>query len=84
MPSSTIPVARAMEIIAKENQNATGRAWRPITDTYLEGAPFAAQASAPAAQEGPSSGISIDESEPAHDAKAKDRSKGQKSEARGH
>ncbi|HKP96650.1 MAG TPA: hypothetical protein VJ385_12905 [Fibrobacteria bacterium] len=57
-----IPIAQAMEQIAKEHRNSTGREWKPITDTYLQGAAFSAQAAAPA-NEGPSSGISIDEVE---------------------
>ncbi|MDQ3002585.1 MAG: hypothetical protein M3Y08_15150 [Fibrobacterota bacterium] len=35
-----IPISRAMELMAKENQNSKGRDWTPITDIYLEGAPF--------------------------------------------
>lgn len=45
-----IPVARAMELIAQEHQGKPGREWTPITDTYLEGAAFAA-AAAPAAED---------------------------------
>lgn len=37
-----IPVARAMELVAQEHQGKPGREWVPITDTYLEGAAFAA------------------------------------------
>lgn len=36
-----IPIARAMELIAKENQDKPGRDWAPLTDIYLEGAAFA-------------------------------------------
>lgn len=43
-----IPVARAMELVAQEHQGKPGREWVPITDTYLEGAAFAA---APAAEQ---------------------------------
>lgn len=45
-----IPVARAMELLAQEHQGKPGREWVPITDTYLEGAAFAASA-APAAED---------------------------------
>lgn len=45
-----IPVARAMELIAQEHQGKPGREWVPITDTYLEGAAFAA-AAAPVAED---------------------------------
>lgn len=43
-----IPIALAMELVAREHQDRPGREWVPITDTYLEGAAFAAPASAPA------------------------------------
>ncbi|MBW8888263.1 MAG: hypothetical protein JF616_10950 [Fibrobacteres bacterium] len=48
-----IPIARAMELVAQEHQGKPGREWVPITDTYLEGAAFAAAAaaSAPAAED---------------------------------
>jgi hypothetical protein len=64
-----IPIDRAMELIAKEHQNSTGRAWKPITDIYLQGAAFAAPSAGEAkvaaeAKEEPASGISIDEAEP--------------------
>jgi hypothetical protein len=42
-----IPVARAMELMAQEHQGKPGRAWTPITDTYVEGSAFAAAAAAP-------------------------------------
>jgi hypothetical protein len=51
-----IPVARAMELIAQEHQGKPGKEWVPITDTYLEGAAFAASA-APAAED---NGISVE------------------------
>jgi hypothetical protein len=57
-----IPVARAMELIAQENQNKTGREWKPITDTYMEGAAFKSPKLNP--DEAPAGGISI-EDEPA-------------------
>ena len=41
-----IPIARAMELMAQEHQNVPGKAWTPITDTYLEGAAFTAPAAA--------------------------------------
>jgi hypothetical protein len=56
-----IPIDRAMELVAKEHENASGREWKPITDIYLEGAAFAAAPAA--AKETPASGISIDEAE---------------------
>lgn len=43
-----IPIARAMELVAQDHQGKPGREWVPITDTYLEGAAFAAAAPAPA------------------------------------
>lgn len=52
-----IPIGRAMELIAQENQNSKGQAWKPITDTYLEGAAFTAPS---AAADGQDSGIPID------------------------
>ncbi|MDB5048680.1 MAG: hypothetical protein JWO30_1751 [Fibrobacteres bacterium] len=87
-----IPIDKAMELIAKEHQNSQGREWKPITDTYLEGAPFAALA-ASKEKEGPSSGISIDEVEapkakkgakpaPAAKVKAAPAAEGQKAEER--
>jgi hypothetical protein len=54
-----IPIARAMELIAQEHQNAPGRKYVPITDTYLEGAAFTSPKAA-SKKEGPSSGISIE------------------------
>ena len=51
-----IPVARAMELIAQEHQGKPGKEWVPITDTYLEGAAFAASP-APAAED---NGISVE------------------------
>jgi hypothetical protein len=35
-----IPVALAMELVVKEHENTAGLAYRPITDTYLQGAAF--------------------------------------------
>ncbi len=35
-----IPIARAMELVAQDHQNVPGREWKPITDTYLQGAAF--------------------------------------------
>jgi hypothetical protein len=46
-----IPIARAMELVAQEHQGKPGKEWVPITDTYLEGAAFAAAAAAPAAED---------------------------------
>lgn len=54
-----IPIARAMEMIAQEQANSTGKDWKPITDTYLEGAAFQA-AAAPASGKAQESGISIE------------------------
>lgn len=69
-----IPVARAMELMAQEHQAKGGREWVPITDTYLEGAAFAAAAAAPAEKD---NGIKVDDApaehaaaKPAHAAKA--------------
>jgi hypothetical protein len=84
-----IPIDRAMELIAKEHENASGREWKPITDTYLQGAAFAAAPAA--AKESPASGISIDEAEapkaeakPAHAGKEKSAAaKGHKAEKKG-
>gem|GEM_PF-3991416 len=60
-----IPVARAMELLAKENQDSQGREWTPITDTYLINAAFGA---APAQNlEDPSTGISIESASPEGD-----------------
>jgi hypothetical protein len=53
-----IPVARAMELMAQEHQGKPGREWVPITDTYLEGAAFAAAATAPAEKD---NGIKVDD-----------------------
>lgn len=68
-----IPIARAMELVAQEHQGKPGREWVPITDTYLEGAAFAA-ASAPAPED---NGIQVENApevkpsaKPAHSAKA--------------
>jgi hypothetical protein len=55
-----IPIARAMELIAQEHQNVAGKEWKPITDTYLEGAPFKSPKLSGVA-EAPASGISIEE-----------------------
>ena len=57
-----IPIARAMELIAQENLNKTGKAWTPITDTYLEGAAFKTEA-APAADAG--NDIKVEDAKPA-------------------
>jgi hypothetical protein len=62
-----IPVARAMELIVQENQNKTGKAWAPITDTYLEGAAFAAPAPKPEDDDGIS--IATDPESPTEGAK---------------
>lgn len=56
-----IPVARAMELIVQENQNKPGKAWTPITETYLEGAPFKSEAKYAPEAESAESGISIEE-----------------------
>ncbi len=81
-----IPIARAMELMAQENQGKTGKAWTPITDTYLQGAAFKADA-APAAQD---NGIKVEESaaKDAKDAKGAKSTEamksGQHAEKRGH
>jgi hypothetical protein len=62
-----IPVARAMELIAQENQNSKGAAYRPITDSYLEGAAF----TAPSAASGTDAGISIESAAPSPNAPTK-------------
>lgn len=67
-----IPIARAMELIAQEHQNVPGREWKPITDTYMEGAAFKSPKLVKEA-EAPAAGISIEETaeaKPAHEAKA--------------
>jgi hypothetical protein len=55
-----IPVARAMELIVQEHQNTAGKAWTPIMDTYLEGAPFKSKAKYAPESEEAASGISIE------------------------
>jgi hypothetical protein len=35
-----IPIERAMELVVKEHENIPGAPYRPITDTYLQGAAF--------------------------------------------
>lgn len=35
-----IPIERAMELVVKEHENVAGAPWRPITETYLQGAAF--------------------------------------------
>ncbi|MDB5102449.1 MAG: hypothetical protein JWP91_138 [Fibrobacteres bacterium] len=54
-----ISIARAMELIAQEHQNKPGLAYKPITDTYLQGAAFEVPALA-ATNEGTEGGISIE------------------------
>lgn len=58
-----IPVARAMELLAKEHQDIPGREWTPVTDTYLIDAPFKAESAQKAGDE-PSTGISIESVSP--------------------
>ena len=66
-----IPIDRAMELIAQEHMNAPGREWKPITDTYLQGAAFATLAASPE-REGAGSGVSIEDAPaPAKEKKAK-------------
>lgn len=73
-----IPIARAMELYARENAGKAGREWVPITDTYLEGAAFAVPASAANAEA--DAGISV---EPAATEAGKPAA-GHPSEKRGH
>lgn len=57
-----IPIARAMELMAKEHQDSKGREWTPVTDTYLINAAFdAGSAQTP---EKSSTGISIESASP--------------------
>ncbi|MEO6095615.1 MAG: hypothetical protein ABIW76_08025 [Fibrobacteria bacterium] len=73
-----IPIARAMELIAQEHQNVPGKEWKPITDTYLEGAPFKSQKLVNET-ESPEVGISIEETsaeKPAHVVKPEPALKG--------
>jgi hypothetical protein len=81
-----VPVERAMELIAQEHRGQAGRAWVPITDSYLEGAAFAMPAAAtakpnpaPAALEG--NGIKVEDA-PVK-APAKPAESGHKAETRG-
>lgn len=76
-----IPIARAMALAVEEHQNLSGKEWKPITDVYLEGAPFAGMpvvapaavqttpskpaASAIPAGKSGADGISIEEASPA-------------------
>jgi hypothetical protein len=67
-----IPIARAMELIAQEHQSVVGKEWKPITDTYLEGAPFHSPKLSHDT-EAPENGISIEETpaaNAAHEAKS--------------
>lgn len=83
-----IPVARAMELIVKENQNKPGKAWTPITDTYLEGAAFKSEKIQDSDVESPAAGIQLENASTpeahggttgAHAAPAQDASKEVKS-----
>jgi hypothetical protein len=69
-----------MELVAKEHANAPGREWKPITDTYLQGAAFTSLSTSPE-REGTGSGVSIEDVAPPKPAA---KGKGGKSMAEGH
>lgn len=48
-----IPISRAMELVVQENQGKGTVDWKPITDTYLRGAAFAAQDAGSAGAQAP-------------------------------
>ena len=55
-----IPIARAMELIVKENQDKPGKEWVPVTDTYLEGAAFKSEPKPVSEVESPAAGIQLE------------------------
>ena len=61
-----IPIARAMELVAQEHQGKPGREWVPITDTYLEGAAFAAAGPAASAAAEDNNGIQVENAPETH------------------
>jgi hypothetical protein len=77
-----IPIDRAMELMAQEHMNAPGREWKPITDTYMQGAAFATLAAGPV-MDAPGSGVSIEDVAPAKP-KSGAKEKAGKSMAEGH
>ncbi len=64
-----IPIDRAMELVAQEHMNTSGREWKPITDTYLQGAAFATLAASPE-REGAGSGVYIEDVDTGKEKKA--------------